>query len=116
MEAGLNNLLKKIASELFIKYDSNERWKIDRSVDNILNKLEEYFDDQIEDAIVFGSFSRDTILPRKYDTNSDIDILVQFNTETYDKLKPESYRNHLKKFADALYPNSLVGKDHPSVV
>ncbi|HMG67128.1 MAG TPA: nucleotidyltransferase domain-containing protein, partial [Chitinophagaceae bacterium] len=115
MEAGLNNLIKKIASELFIKYESGERRKIGRSVDNILNRLDEYFDDEMDEAIVFGSFSRDTILPRKYDMNSDIDILVQFNTTDFDKLKPESHRNQLKKFAETNYPNSSVVKDHPSV-
>ncbi len=116
MESGINNYLKKIASELFIKYDSDERRKIDRSVDHIFNKLEEYFDDQIDEVFVFGSYSRDTILPGRYDTNSDIDILIQFNTKDYDKLKPESYRNQLKKFAEVNYASSTVIKDHPSIV
>ena len=52
----------------------------------------------------------------RFDTNSDIDILIQFNTDDYDKLKPQSYRNQLKKFAEVNYPNSLVVKDHPSIV
>jgi predicted nucleotidyltransferase len=116
MESGISYYLKKMASELFIKYDSEERGKIDRSIDNIFNKLEEYFDDQIDETIVFGSYSRDTILPRRYDANSDIDILVQFNTENYGKLRPESYRNQLKKFAQINYASSIVLKDHPSVV
>lgn len=116
MESGINYYLKKIASELFIKYDSEERRKIDRSIDHILNKLEEYFDDQIDEVFVFGSYSRDTILPRQYDMNSDKDILVQFNTRDYDKLRPESYRNQIKKFAEINYASSTVLKDHPSVV
>jgi len=116
MEIGLNNHLKRISSELFIKYNADEREKIDRSIENIFAKLEEYFDDQTDEILVFGSYTRDTILPRRFDSNSDIDILIQFNTDDYDKLKPESYRNQLKKFAEDNYPYSIVVKDHPSIV
>lgn len=59
---------------------------------------------------------RYTILPRRYDANSDIDLLIQFNTDDYDKLKPESYLNQQKKFAEDNYPYSIVAKDHPSIV
>jgi predicted nucleotidyltransferase len=116
MDVGLNNHLKRISSELFIKYDAEERIKIERSITHIFNKLEEYFDDQIDELLVFGSYTRDTILPRKFDGNSDVDILIQFNTNDYDKLRPESYRVQLKKFAHLNYPKSGIIKDHPSVV
>lgn len=116
MEVGLNNFLKKVSSDLFIKYASDERRKIEISMTNIIGKLGDYFGDQIDESIVFGSYSRDTILPRQFDGNSDIDILIQFNTNDYDKLKPESYRNKLKKFAENNYPNSGIIKDHPSIV
>ena len=116
MEAGINNHLKRISSELFIKHSSDERKKIERSIENIIGALDEYFDDEINGSIVFGSYSRDTILPRRFDPNSDIDILIQFDTSGYEKLKPESYRNQLKKFAEVHYANSFVTKDHPSVV
>ena len=116
MEAGLNNHLRRISSELFIKYNGEERAKIDKSIDNIITKLEDYFDDEVDELIVFGSYSRDTILPRRFDANSDIDLLIQFNTKGYDKLQPESYRNQLRKFAQENYPYSIVTKDHPSVV
>ena len=116
MECGINNHLRRISSELFIKYDSAERKKINNSVAAIVRNLEEYFGDQIDEAIIFGSYERDTILPRKFDLNSDIDILIQFNTVDYEKLKPESYRNQLKKFTEIRYPNSKAAKDHPSIV
>lgn len=116
MEIGLNNHLKKISSELFVKYAGEERRKIDVSVNNIIDRLEDYFEDEIDESLLFGSYTRDTILPRRFDPNSDIDILIQFNTEDYDKLKPESYRNKLKKFSEENYPHSIVIKDHPSIV
>lgn len=116
MEVGLNNHLKRISSELFIKEGSIERLNINRSLKILINKMKAYFDDNIDDIIVFGSYTRGTILPRMFDENSDIDILVQFNTDDYDKLKPESYRSRLKKFAQDNYPRATVIKDHPSIV
>lgn len=93
-----------------------ERYNIERSLDIIIGKLEDYFGDEVSEVIVFGSYTRDTILPRSYDEHSDIDIMIEFNTDDYDKLKPESYRTKLKKFADLRYPKALSTKDHPSVV
>ncbi len=116
MEVGLNNHLKRISSELFIKERSLERLNINRSLKIIQDKLGDYFDDSVDEIIVFGSYTRGTILPRRFDENSDIDILVQFNTDDYEKLKPESYRNRLKKFALDNYPRATVVKDHPSIV
>jgi predicted nucleotidyltransferase len=116
MDIGLNNHLRRISSELFIKYDAEERRKINVSIDNITTRFEESFDDEISEIILFGSYTRDTILPRRFDAHSDIDILIQFNTEDYDKLTPNSYRNQLKKFAEQNYPHSIVAKDHPSIV
>lgn len=116
MDIGINNHLKRISSELFIKTDSSERRKIDVSLNSIFQRLEEYFEDEIDEVVLFGSYSRDTILPRRFDENSDIDILIQFNTNDRDKLKPESYRNQLKKFAEENYPKSTVVKDHPSIM
>lgn len=116
MESGLNNHFKRLASELFIKYKSDERKRIDRSLDQIIGRLDDYFDNEMDEAIVFGSYSRDTILPRVCDNHSDIDILVQFNTGDFQKLKPESYRNKLRQFALKHYPRSPVVKDHPSIV
>lgn len=116
MESGLNNLLKRISSELFIKHKSTERTKIQKSLDGIIEKLEDYFDDEVEEIVVFGSYTRGTILPRRFDEHSDIDILIQFNVDDYDKLTPESYRTQLQKFAKENYKKAFVIKDHPSIV
>lgn len=116
MNISLNNYLKRLASDLFIKHSSTERAKIDRSVNAIIDRLKEYYDDEIEDVILFGSYSRNTILPRKFDQHSDIDLMIHFNTNDYDKILPDSYRNSLRKFAIRNYPNSLITKENPSVV
>jgi predicted nucleotidyltransferase len=116
MDTGLHNHLKRMSSDLFIKFQSQERAKINRSIEVLIDRLEEYYGKEIEEIIVFGSYSRDTILPRKYDPNSDIDLLIHFNTDKFEKLQPDSYRNSLRRFASRHYERSVITKDHPSVV
>jgi len=113
--ANINPRLQKIAGDLFIKYNSTERDYINEKIGNIRTKLNDYFGSGINEIVVFGSYKRDTILPRKYDEKSDIDILVVFNN-SQNEYTPETYRSRLKRFADAKYPTSTVVKDHPSIV
>ncbi|NOZ36035.1 MAG: nucleotidyltransferase [Chlorobi bacterium] len=112
----LNYYLTKISKDLFIKNQSFEREKIKKSVNAIIEKLEIHFDDKIEDVIKFGSYTRGTILPRKYDENSDVDVMVMFNTSKHPEKTAETYRNNLMKFAEKYYPRSISYKDLPSVI
>ncbi|WP_239774531.1 SMODS domain-containing nucleotidyltransferase [Tenacibaculum finnmarkense] len=112
----INNYIKNIGDKLFISHNSTERTNINLSIDSIKKKLNYHFGNNISEIILFGSYTRGTILPRKYDTRSDIDIMVVFNTNDYNEKTPETYRNNLKKFADLKYPRSLVSKDLPSIV
>lgn len=113
--ATINYRLKKIAEDLFIKYGSKEREYIVDKIANIKSNLNTYFNSDISEILVFGSFKRDTILPRKFDERSDIDILVVFNNAEKE-YTPETYRSKLKKFAETKYYTSKVLKDHPSIV
>ncbi|MFT5964045.1 MAG: putative nucleotidyltransferase [Flavobacterium sp.] len=113
--ASINNRLNNVASDLFIKYGSTERTYIIDKIEIIKSNLNTYFGTDIKEILVFGSFKRDTILPRKFDEHSDIDILVVFNNADKE-YTPETYRSKLKKFADFKYSRSTVIKDHPSVV
>ena len=54
-------------------------------------------------------------MPRHFDENSDIDVLVIFNT-SITEYTTETYRNQLRRFADHRYPSSRVVKDFPSIV
>lgn len=110
----LNNYLTGLASVFHIAYGSNERSKVQTTANAVVSSLEEYFSIDVEDVKIFGSYIRNTILPRNYDPKSDIDILVEFNHTRLD-LTPESYRNRLKRFASAAYPKSVVSKDFPSI-
>lgn len=115
MDVGINNYLKRIASELLIKSNSISGINISRSIDALQKHLMEHFSSELSYLKVFGSYSRGTMLPREFDENSDIDILIGFNTHS-SKLRPESYRERLKKFAFKYYPHARITKDHPSIV
>lgn len=113
--ASINYRLQNIASDLFIKYSSTERKYIVDKIEIIKSNLKAYFGRDIQEILIFGSFKRDTILPRKFDERSDIDILIVFNNAEKE-YTPETYRTRLKKFAEYKYSTSTVIKDHPSVV
>lgn len=113
--ASINTRLQTVSSNLFIKYNSTERIYIETKITNLKANLNAWFGNSITEILVFGSYKRDTILPRKFDESSDIDILVVFSNAEQERT-PETYRTRLKKFADAKYPTSKVLKDHPSIV
>jgi len=73
MDIGLNNHLKRISSDLFIKYSGEDGEKLTYQLTISLTKLDEYFDDEIDEPILFGSYTRDTILP---DDSIRIPILI----------------------------------------
>ena len=61
----INTYLDELSSKLVIKDD--EKAKITTSVTSIKSKLNDYFGSKIIDIVVFGSYTRGTILPRKAD-------------------------------------------------
>lgn len=113
--ATINYRLQKLAEELFIKYESKEREYINGKIENLKKNIKSYFGSEVDEILVFGSFSRSTILPREFDESSDIDVLIVFNQQI-NAYNSETYRNQLKRFAIAKYPTTKVLKDHPSVV
>lgn len=113
--ASINSRLQTVASDLFIKYNSTERTYIEEKITNLKANLNAWFGNSISEILVFGSYKRDTILPRKFDDYSDIDILVVFSNAEEERT-PETYRTRLKKFADTKYSTSKVLKDHPSII
>jgi len=115
MAASLNYYLTELAKTYFIKYDSNERTKITNSLSNLKKQLKNEFDTDIKEIIEFGSYKRDTILPRRIDEESDIDLMIVFNHEEMN-VRPVTYREYLHDFADDYYSSSISYKDQPSVV
>ena len=117
MAVSINTYLKDLSYKYYIKNDSSEIDKINRSLEALIKNLDSELGILIKRKFVFGSYDRDTILPRSYDNNSDIDLMVVFKTSDYERT-PETYRAWLKNFADKYYKDrygSEVVKSFPTV-
>lgn len=113
MSKKINGLLTLFAQqELVLGYNTTERDKIKSSLSHLEGVLKNKLGNEISEIIRFGSFTRNTILPRKYDPQSDVDLMVVFKD---DSKKPETYRTKLRDVLDQAYPNSLSKKDFPVV-
>ena len=108
----VNSYLTDLASDLVLS--STEKDSISTSIDAIKTRLSWYFSSDVEEKKVFGSYVRGTILPRKADENSDIDIMVVFsNPHGY---KPQTFLNKLKEFAKKYYSSSEIYQSSPTIV
>jgi len=117
MAVSINSYLKDLSYKYYLKNDSAEIKRIDASLENLLGNLDKELGILIKRKFVFGSYDRDTILPRSIDSYSDIDLMVVFKTTQYERT-PETYRAWLKNFADQYYKDrygSDVVKSFPTV-
>src|SRR6056297_2276540 len=117
MAASIDTYLKTLSYNYYLKKDSTEIDKINRSKENLLKNLDAELNILINRRFVFGSYDRDTILPRSIDSKSDIDLMVVFNHTEYERT-PETYRAWLKNFGDKYYKDrygSDVVKSFPTV-
>lgn len=111
----INNKLTSFAQqELVLGYNSTERDRINGSINQLQKVLTDKLYNESKEILPFGSFTRNTILPRKYDDGSDVDLLVVFNT-SYVKKTPGTYRRNILDALASSYPNSVVKKDFPTV-
>lgn len=105
--------LTSLSSQLVLS--TEERISIGVSLGFLQSNLAKWShsSDILEQAI-FGSFDRDTILPRKYDEGSDVDYMIVFkNPNNY---QPETFRSWLKSFAIDHYKRSEIYLDYPTTV
>lgn len=117
MAVSIDNYLKTLASDYYLKNDSAEVEKINNSIENLFTNLNKELGTLIKRYFVFGSYDRDTILPRSIDSKSDVDVMVIFKHTDYERT-PETYRNWLKNFADKYYKDrygSEVVRSFPTV-
>ena len=113
--ATINGILTTFAQQaLVLGYNTAERDKINASLSQLEKVLNDKLHGNIKEFIRFGSWTRNTILPRKYDTQSDIDLMVVFNTTNGTKTA-ETYRKNLLDVVSSAYPNSISKKDFPVV-
>lgn len=67
----------------------------------------------IVQQFVFGSYDRDTILPRWADTDSDVDYMIVFKNPN--NLQPQTFLNWIRSFAEKYYSRSICRKSFPTV-
>ena len=114
----VNSYLNNLQNELYV--NGTEREKIRKSIDTIALRLDLYFgkgrinEHRIVKKEIFGSYSRDTMLSRKYDEKSDIDYMIVF--EDAELYKPQTCLNWLKEFAEHWYSTSIVKQSLPTIV
>ncbi|MEM8727615.1 MAG: nucleotidyltransferase domain-containing protein [Chlamydiota bacterium] len=89
-----------------------EKEFIRTSIATIKQRLDSAFGDKIKEQFIFGSYTRDTILPRSMDEQSDIDYMIVFND---DDVMPQSYLSRLKSFVKKRYPSSEKKQSHPTI-
>jgi predicted nucleotidyltransferase len=113
--ASINTILTTFAQqELVLGYSSTERERINASSAQLQKVLKDKLYNESREIIPFGSYTRNTILPRKYDSSSDVDLMVIFNTNSIRKT-PGTYRKNIVDALATAYPSSVVKKDFPTV-
>ena len=108
----VNTYLQDLGSSLVLS--SSEKSSISTSVNTIKSRLTDYFGTNVTEKKLYGSYFRDTILPRKADEDSDVDLMVVFsNPKGY---IPQTFLNKLKDFAEHYYSRSEIYQSSPTIV
>lgn len=102
--------LKRVSDGAIIR--DSEKESIRTSIGTIKTRLNSYFGSDIKDQFIFGSYTRNTILPRSMDERSDIDYMVVFPN---DDVTPQSFLNRLKKFVEYYYSSSEIKQSYPTI-
>ena len=117
MGSSIDTYLRDLSYSFYLKKDSNEIAKINSSKDSLFSNLNKELGPLIKRRFVFGSYDRDTILPRAIDSKSDVDVMIVFKYTEYERT-PETYRSWLKNFGDKYYRDrygSEVIRSFPTV-
>jgi predicted nucleotidyltransferase len=113
--ATINTILQKFSQqELVLSHNETERSKINASLTQLEKVLNDKLQNNISSFLRFGSYTRNTILPRKYDPKSDIDLMVIFKTDNGIKTA-RTYRKYILDIVSTSYPNSISKNDFPAV-
>jgi len=106
----VNGYLTRLASRAVI--GSTEKVSLGLSVRALKQRLEAYFGAEISEHLLFGSYKRETILPRTMDTHSDVDYMIIFSNGDY---QPQTYLDQLRRFVNRYYSSSEIAQSHPTI-
>lgn len=110
----VNSHLSNTASGLVLS--EAEKNSIATSISTLKSRAESWFGSNIAEQFKFGSYNRDTILPRKVDAKSDIDYMMVFKVDSDGQKKPQTYLDRLRKFAEGKYATSEIYQSNPTIV
>lgn len=107
----INSYLTSLAGAAIIR--DQEKDSIRCSVATLQSRLSYCFGENITQEVIFGSYSRGTILPRSMDANSDIDYMIVFGDGGS---RPQTYLNRLRRFVEQYYSRSEIFQSNPTIV
>ena len=93
---------------------TSEKTSVATSITTLQSRLASHFNaGQLSNHFTFGSYTRETILPRAMDAHSDIDYMIVFAEGGY---QPQTYLDRLRKFVEAKYSTSELYQSSPTIV
>ena len=106
----VNSYLTLLTNHAIVR--DQEKLSIQRSIATLETRLTAYFGTQLKSNLIFGSYSRGTLLPRTMDSQSDVDYMVIFANGD---IQPQTYLDRLRRFAERYYGRSEIAQSHPTV-
>lgn len=106
----LNAYLNRVASACILR--DQTKTQIDASVRYIKGSISTYFGADVSDQILFGSYSRGTLLPPNIDEGADVDLMIVFSDSN---ASPQTYLNRLRRFVEDRYPRSEIKQSNPTI-
>lgn len=107
----VNAHLQQLANSALIS--PIEKAGIETSIATLDKRLfEEYDKTIVSKRLIFGSYARQTMLPRWMDEQSDVDYMVIFADTNK---TPQTYLDRLKRFVENRYWNSVRRQDYPTI-
>lgn len=102
--------LSSVAAAAYVR--DSEKESIRNSIATLEYRLKHHFGQDVSEQLIFGSYSRETILPRSMDANSDVDYMVVFKDGNF---RPQTYLDRLRRFVEASYIRSEIEQSNPTI-
>lgn len=110
----VNTYLVRVARSLVLSAKESE--SIKNSIETLESRLQKW--DKFSEVIdhrKFGSFAKETILPRWADEESDVDYMLVFDYYKH-QYKAQTYLDWVKDFVSTKYQTSEIYQDFPTMV
>lgn len=106
----VSSYLTSIAAAAYVR--DSEKQSIRNSISTLEYRLKYHFGQDLSEQFIFGSYSRETILPRSMDASSDVDYMVVFKDGSF---RPQTYLDRLRRFVEEYYGRSEIEQSNPTI-